>query len=572
MVEELQRRGYQKRPTELKLTLKDGRQFYAETKESVIYRDGKPHAILGIARDITERKHAEENLRKSEEKYRRIIENIDEGYSETTMDGVLLFCNESFCRIFGYSREELRTMCFRDFAAPEDAGRLFNAFREMYRSGMPLTMENYNVVHKDGSIRRLEMTASVMHDAAGTPIGARSMLRDVTQRKTSDEEREKLKKQLFQAQKLEAIGTLAGGIAHDFNNILASIMGYTELAMRDTLKEKRKKYLSQVLNSCERARNLIQHILTFSRQQEQERKPVDIKAIIKESLKMLRSSLPTTIQIEQKIDAPSSTVFADPTELHQIMMNLCTNAAHAMRAKNGTLKILLNNLAITQEMLSLNPDFQCGPHIQLTVGDTGHGIDPSIMDMIFDPFFTTKKQEEGTGLGLSVVYGIVKRYNGVITVQSDVGEGTIFNIYLPVVVEELPVREEIKDAAKLEGTGRILIVDDEEMLLLINQTFLSSLGYDVVAATGGQEALRLFAEDPGRYDLIITDMTMPQMTGMALSREVMAIRPDIPVILCTGYNESIIEEEAKAQGVKAFFMKPISLNALGRMVQQLLDR
>ena len=381
-----------------------------------------------------------------------------------------------------------------------------------------------------------------------------------------------MEKVLRQAQKMEAIGTLAGGIAHDFNNILGAVLGYTEMA-RTVLDENNpcKRYLDQVLKAGERAKDLVKQILTFSRQSDEKPQPMKLSPIVKEALKLLRASLPSTIEIRQSIQSEPDTILADPTHIHQILMNLCTNAAHAMRGANGTLKIALAPVKITYSDIVNHRDLFPGKYLKLTVGDTGHGIDPLIMDRIFDPFFTTKNPGEGTGMGLSVVYGIVKGYDGTIIVESEVGRGAQFHVYLPLITETTKdVKRETVEPI-IGGKERILFVDDEEVLMQLGKDILTDLGYEVVGKTRSIDAFDLFRSRPDHFDLVITDMTMPTMTGIDLARAMLRIRPGIPIILCTGFSEIISEEKAKDMGICRFIMKPISRKDLAKAVRELLD-
>jgi len=370
---------------------------------------------------------------------------------------------------------------------------------------------------------------------------------------------------------MEAIGTLAGGIAHDFNNILASMMGFTEMAAKETRADFRRKYHDRVLQACARSKNLINQILSFSRMREQERTPLDVKLILKESLSLLRATLPATIEIQQDIGRSETHVLADPTQIHQIIMNLCTNAAQAMREKGGRLNIRLSDIEVLHPALSAQPDLQVGSYVQLSIRDTGHGIDPAIKDKIFDPFFTTKQAKEGTGLGLSVVYGIVKSYGGAIDVQSAAGQGTIFTIYLPRIGSEGSRKEMIRERLDLSGDERILFVDDEEALVCMAQNYFGSLGYSITATTSSSEALRIFQERPDGFDLVITDMTMPELTGAELAREFLKIRPDLPIILCTGYSDSLNKADARKMNIREFVLKPFPLDHLALLARRLLD-
>lgn len=386
-----------------------------------------------------------------------------------------------------------------------------------------------------------------------------------------EEEKKKIETQLYQAQKMEAIGTLAGGIAHDFNNILQSIMLNSELALLEQNRAGMAYYrMENVLRSAKRATDLVKQILIFSRQSEIELKPLQINLIVKEVIKMLRSSIPTTIDIRQDISEGWELIMADPTRLHQIIMNLATNAAHAMREKGGTLSFVLKPVDIKDDKPANCPELKPGPYMMIQVIDTGHGIDPSIMARIFDPFFTTKERGEGTGLGLAVALGVVKDLGGSIAVESELGKGTTFSVYLPRIEKTAPSRtEEIKPL--LKGREIILLVDDEKSLVDAHAEAFSKLGYQVVSRYSSMDALEAFRAQPGKFDLVITDQTMPRMTGLQFARELIRIRPDIPIILCTGFSDMAAEEEARMIGIKKFIMKPVILRELSEVVREVLD-
>ena len=413
--------------------------------------------------------------------------------------------------------------------------------------------------------------------------------KEITERKLAEKERRKMCVQLQQAQKMEAIGTLAGGIAHDFNNVLTAVIGYTEMALDDVTKGPLlQNDLQEVLKAGIRAKDLVNQILTFSRQTEQELMPVKLKLVAKEAIKLLRASLPTTIEIRQDIQN-ESWVLADPTQIHQILMNLCTNAGHAMQEKGGILEVSLRNvdlktdqnrskIEIPKSMAQSAPGWAGqaeiglapGSYLRLTVSDTGHGMDRSTIQRIFDPYFTTKDKGEGTGLGLSVVHGIVKDHGGTVTVYSEPGRGAAFHVYLPVIERE----SELDVAAEKilpTGTERILFIDDEPSLVNLGTQMLEGLGYKVVTRTSSLEALELFKEQYDKFDLVFTDMTMPNMTGEELAKEVLKVRPDIPVILCTGFSSRITEEKAKAFGIRAFVMKPLLKLDMAKTIRRVLD-
>lgn len=386
-------------------------------------------------------------------------------------------------------------------------------------------------------------------------------------------EKKKLETQLQQAQKMEAIGTLAGGIAHDFNNILTPIIGYTELCIYNTEKESLQyRNLSEILAAANRAKDLVQQILTFSRHTMPERKPIRISPILKEAIKLLRATLPATIEIQQHIDVELDMVAADATQIHQILMNLCTNASHAMQKNGGVLDINLDEIEFDSKIKIQYPAIMEGKYLRLTVSDTGHGIPKEEIEQIFDPYFTTKEKGEGTGLGLAVVHGIVKSHNGHIRVYSKPGKGTTFHIYLPLI-KTISIKEVVTTFDDLPtGNEHILFVDDELQIIDVQKQILEKLGYTVTAITSGLEALEAFQSDQNSFDVLITDMTMPKMTGDKLIQQIKKIRPDIPVVLCTGFSEKIDEAKASDLDIDAFILKPVDKAKLAETLRKVLDK
>ena len=382
--------------------------------------------------------------------------------------------------------------------------------------------------------------------------------------------RKEAEAQLIQAQKMEAIGTLAGGIAHDFNNILASIMGYTELAILDVEKNtEMHDYLQGVMVAGNRAKDLVRQILTFSRQTEKRLQPLPLDYVLKETFKLLRASLPSTIELRQQVNS-QATVMADSTQIHQLVMNLCTNAAGAMEEKGGILTVGLSDYQIDEPVPGGPSHLAPGAYVQLTVSDTGHGMPPEIIGRIFDPFFTTKEEGKGTGIGLSAVHGIVKGHEGEITVESEPGKGSVFTVYLPTIEKDKMEKEKMTDI-KPANNETILFVDDEQTLVEIGQQMLTRLGYQVHTCTGSTEALEVFKTQHDKFDLVVCDMTMPQMTGEELAGRIRDIRPNMPIVLCTGYHDRISENTAEEMGVSAFMLKPLTMNQIGSVVRDVLD-
>ncbi len=387
-------------------------------------------------------------------------------------------------------------------------------------------------------------------------------------------EARQMQTKLASSEKFQALGQMASGVAHDFNNILSGIMGYAEMALYDIPGNSRaRKSIEQVLKASNRAEDLVKQILAFSRQSEsdQERRPIQVHHIVQEALKLTRASLPTTIDIHQDISSHGTTVLADPTQIHQILMNLCTNAHHAMREKGGVLEISLAPVELDSTEVGDHPDLKPGSYLKLSISDTGDGMDARTMQRIFDPYFTTKEKGVGIGMGLSVVHGIVKRHKGAIKVFSKSGEGSSFQVLLPRIEREIEYKAEALEPLPL-GKERILFVDDEKALIDLGKQMLERLGYKVVSRTSSVEALEAFRADPHKFDLVITDMTMPNMTGDELAEEIMALRPDIPIVLCTGFSIRITEEQAKKMGIREFVMKPLVMSDLAKTIRKVLDK
>lgn len=422
---------------------------------------------------------------------------------------------------------------------------------------------------KDGALHEIDSTLWSISDSSGKVSNYAALIRDVTHEV-------QLERQLRQAQRMEAIATLAGGIAHDFNNNLASIITCTEMALDDVPEESpTRELLDVVLKSGYRGRNLVKQILTFSCQGEQERQPVQVELIVQECLRLLRASFPASIEIHCRLADRLGLVLADPTQIHQIVMNLCTNAGHAMQDKGGTLEISLANVDLGAAAVGGFPDLTPGRYLQMTVTDTGHGMDRATMERIFDPFFTTKKHAEGTGLGLSVIHGIVRNHNGAISVESAPGQGASFTVYFPRIDRDGERIEPEPPAPVRRGRERILFVDDETDLVFAGKKMLERLGYEVVAKTDGRTALELFRAGPDRFDLIITDQAMPGMNGTELARELTGIRAGIPVILCTGFghtmNGALSSEEREAAGIRELAMKPLDRTEMADLIRRVLD-
>ncbi|MEW6288649.1 MAG: cache domain-containing protein [Thermodesulfobacteriota bacterium] len=426
------------------------------------------------------------------------------------------------------------------------------------------------VDQRDGKSRYADI---IVYPLIGEAVaGAVIRIDDVTEQVDAETEKTKLLTQLQHAQKMEAIGALASGIAHDFNNILTPILGYADMIRNETPEDSHVcAYLTAVLSAGNRAKDLVSQILSFSRQREQERQPVHIHLIVKEALKLLRASIPTTIDIQTDIDQKCCQVLADPSQIHQIVMNLCTNSYHAMRATGGVLAVSLAPIDIgPEDAKNISPDLDPGPYVHLAIKDSGHGMDHMTMERIFEPYFTTKKEGEGTGLGLSVVHNIVKSHGGHVTAASELGKGATFHVYLPRLPQAGAPLAQVLETLPL-GNERILLVDDEEVIMRMEELMLTDLGYRVTALKNSEQAWLTFSARPDDFDLIITDMTMPHMTGLELTQKILALRPDIPIIMCTGFSELVNEEQAKEHGVREYLMKPVMKRDMSYAIRKALD-
>ncbi|MBW2049740.1 MAG: PAS domain S-box protein [Deltaproteobacteria bacterium] len=542
---------------EFKGVRRDGTTVFLEVSAARITYQGAP-ATLAFFRDVTVR-------RKEEEERLRLATAIDQSAEAiviTDVNGDIQYVNPAFERITGYTREEAMGQNPRILKSGKHDKTFYEDLWNIIGKGK-VWSGHFTNRNRDGELYQEEASISPVKDHSGRIINYVAVKRDVTAEM-------RMEKQLRQSQKMEAMGTLAGGIAHDFNNILASIMGYAELAGLETPDgSKGADYLESVLKATGRARDLVKQILSFSRQREEDLRPLRMDLIVKEALKLLRASLPSTVEIRGHVDRGLGSVLADPTQIHQVVMNLCTNAAQAMGQAGGVLEVSLHNeeLGVKDEDLDLGP----GRFLRLTVGDTGAGMAPGVMERIFDPYFTTKEKGLGTGLGLSVVRGIVENCGGTIRVESEPGRGSTFHVYFPVVEEAEGAVEQGPEEPLATGTERILFVDDEPTLADLNRDRLSRLGYEVTTRTSSTEALGLFRATPDDFDLVITDMTMPRMTGESLAREILKIRPDTPIILCTGYSEHISGEKAREIGIRAFAMKPLDMKDLAETVRKVLD-
>jgi PAS domain S-box-containing protein len=540
---------------------------------SVLDANGSTIGLRGVAQDITERKRAEERIRESNEYLENLINYANVPIVVWDMQFRITRFNHAFEELTGKNTDEVLGKSIKILFPPDQISYSMTLIKETLEGERWKHIE-ISIQHIDGSIRTvLWNSATIFGPDRRTPVAIIAQGYDITDRKQAEEEKKTLQAHLQQAQKMEAIGTLAGGIAHDFNNILGAILGYAELAQEDSPAESMvRKDLDQVIKASHRAKDLVKQILAFSRQAETNQIPLQPRAIIKEAVKMLRSSLPTTIEIQQDIDPEAGLILADPTQIHQVIVNLCTNAFHAMEETGGSLSISLQKKTLTQRDLANEAQVQPGNFVKLSIGDTGPGIAPEIQKKMFDPFFTTKEVGKGTGMGLAIIHGIVKSYKGFVTCHSQPGEGTVFHVYLPTIADPALLKVETVPFELTQlGSEHILLIDDEEILADVGKAMLERLGYRVTVRRNSLEALHTFQNQPNQFDLVITDQTMPGMTGSDLARRMLQIRPGLPIILCTGYSSVMSEEKARALGIKGFAFKPLAKNDLATLIRTLLD-
>jgi PAS domain S-box-containing protein len=589
----------------LELKRKDGTTFYASMASAPV-RDANRTIVecRSAVIDITEHKQMEQALAKSEERLKLALEASRQAVWDWNLVTKVVEWSERAKTLFGFEPDaEVTYDQFLERVQPDDRDRL--------RSGVMKALEQkqeyddeVRIVWPDGTIHWLTAKGRVFYDETGKPVRMVGVGSDITERKQMEEalreahdelelrvqertaqlstayevlraemqERQRIEQQLRESQKMEAIGTLAGGIAHDFNNILAAIIGFTEMVI-DDVSDKRdvQQRMEQVLKAGLRGRELVRQILTFSRKSKAEYRVVTLGPLIRETFRLLRASLPTSISMSLNLEADADAVYADPSQIQQVLMNLCTNAAYAMRETGGKLEISLGRVTLGPGDPLPEADTTPGEYVVISVRDTGIGMDEAVKEHIFEPFFTTKPREHASGLGLSVVYGIVKSHKGSVMVLSQSGKGSVFRVFLPKA-DMVDSSQEEASGPVPHGNQRILFIDDEEILAEMGRSMLERLGYNVVVQTDSTEALRDFAEHPDEFDLIITDQTMPKMTGVTLAEKLLQIRPRIPIILCTGYSDLVSEETARARGIRELVMKPLARKEMVEVIHRVLER
>jgi len=528
--------------------------------EAVIGERGETIGLQGAAQDITDRKHVEDALRESRQKFHSMVDNIGIGVTLISLNLEILEMNKKMREWYPQISIEHRPTCYQVFNNPPREN-MCNYCPTIKTIQDGKVHEGITSTPCAGSVRNFRIVSSPIFDSHGELTAVIEMVEDTT-------DRLRLETQLRQSQRIESIGTLAGGIAHDFNNILSSILGFTELALDGAEKgTELEDYLQEVCIAGLRAKDLVKQILTFARQSDEAVKPIHVKNVAKEVLRFIKSSIPTTIQITKKIESDSF-IMGSSTQLHQVLMNLCTNAAQAMEEKGGFLEVSMNDTTI--DKMSMIPDLRPGEYIKIKVTDTGIGISQKHIHNIFEPYFTTKTVGKGTGMGLAVIHGIVENYGGQIAVDSTIGKGSCFTIYLPIT-KKRNIHTHFEEDSLPLGNENILFVDDEAPIAKMGRKALERLGYAVTARTSSVEALELFKSKPQTFDLVISDMTMPNLTGDKLAIELMKVRADIPVILCTGYSNKISEETVSEIGIKAFIYKPVVKSDLAKTVREVLD-
>ena len=537
---------------------------------------GSPSGMPGLAGTGALRETAEweRELRISEARKMTILDASNEAIVSVDSEGYILEFNAAAESVFGFHRSTVLGKLVGDTLVPaSQRENLHSKFRWLIteKSDLFETLKFTAVgLRSDGTEFPAEISMTPMMVKGKLLFSF--FLRDVSALRQAVEARQQLEAQLRQSQKLEAVGTLAGGIAHDFNNILAAIMGYTELSLEVTPKgSPARNHLKKILKSAMRARDLVMQILAFSRKGMEKRVPVQVSSIIKESVKLLRATLPATIEIRQHINDEICMVNSTPTHIYQVLMNLCTNAAHAMSETGGVIEISLDAVFLDERQATEYADLSHGAYLKLSVRDTGSGIAPESIPRIFEPFFTTKQVGQGTGMGLAVVHGIIKSHGGEILVESKTGKGSTFHVLLPQI-EAAAVKSSVEEKPAPTGTERILLVDDEKTLVDVWRKQFESLGYSVAAKQSGRDALKAFQKEPGGFDLVITDMTMPHMSGDVLAKKILEIRPDMPIIMCTGFSEKISKEKVKKLGIRALVMKPVPLREIAKTIRNVLKK
>jgi len=551
---------------------KNGQTFPVDITANLFEYQGKQFAV-SFVRDITDQKKVEQALRDSEERLRGIVNSMADWIWEINLEGRYSYCSENVIDLLGYFPEEIIGKTPFDFMTPNEAIKIEKSFRKIVAQKTNIKdLENWKR-SKDGKEICIITNGVPIIDTNGGLLGYRGVDKNITEQKQAEKERRELETRLQQAQKMEAIGTLAGGIAHDFNNILSGIMGYTQLAMMDANNPERiSRNLNKIINGTRRASDLTKQILTFSRQSEYQKYPFKIYTEIKEALKLIRSTIPATIEIKTDIFSTKS-VMADPIRIHQVVMNLCTNAYHAMRKTGGTLTVSLTDVTLSNSDVFKNKKVVPGEYVKLEITDNGHGMNEEQIKKAFEPYFTTKEKGDGTGLGLALVQAIVEEHDGFLNLHSKIDKGTSFYLYFPVVREDKSHHQQKNQLTHVQnGREKVMFVDDESYIRESTKDFLEKYGYQVVIFQNGRDALDTFKSNPSAFDIIITDMTMPEFTGAQLAKEILTMTPDMPIVLCTGFSENISPAEALEIGFREYIQKPFRHQEIAALIRRILDK
>jgi len=558
-------------PNEYRMVTKSGEICWVRVTARPIIKDGRAAGLRGVLIDITDRKQAEEALRESEGKYRTILESIEEGYVEVDRAGNFTFTNPTVSRISGYSRDELSGMNNREYTTPETSNRMYQIFSEIYKTGNPAKVADYEVIAKNGSKKIIEMSVYLMRDSEGNPTGFRCLFRDDTERKKKEKEMRKLEVKLQQSQKMESIGTLAGGIAHDFNNLLMGIQGSASLALLNMESTNPNyKNLKNIERHVQSGAGLTRQLLGFARGGKYEVRPTDLNELIRENSGMFGRTK-KEINIDTKYENNIWIVEVDQEQISQVLLNLYVNAWQAMPG-GGELYIVTENVTLDRNYVKPY-NVEPGNYVKISVTDTGVGMDAETEKRIFDPFFTTREMSRGTGLGLASAYGITKNHGGIINVYSEEGSGTTFNIYLPaseaVVMNRVAV---VGEEQPLTGHETILLVDDEDMIIDIGEAILMTLGYKVFLARSGKEAVETYRENQDDIDMVILDMVMPEMNGSETYDNLKEINPEVKVLLSSGYSLNGQAKDILSHGCNGFIQKPLNIMDLSQKIREVLDQ
>ncbi len=529
-------------------------------------------------RELKKEAQTQETLRQAEANYRMVFNSTQEAiFIHDAQKGKILDVNQAMLNTFGYTREEALNLSVGDLSSGQssyDQETACGRIRQASQEGPQLF--EWQCRRKNGEVFWVEVALSRFE--VGDELRVIAVVRDISERKRIEQMREEEEKRLRQAQKMEAMGALAGGVAHDFNNILTAIIGYADLGREDLLAANLDvSNYDEIIKAGHRAKEIVRQILGFSRHEEEKFLPADIRPVVQEAVRFIRATIPSTIEIEESLDRRCGVIRCDATQVHQVVMNLCTNAYHAMREQgSGILRVSLSPVSLRdREVVCVEGEVPAGDYVRLIVSDTGCGIEESHLERIFDPYFTTKGRGEGTGMGLSVVLGIVKSVGGYISMKSRVGSGTSFSLYFPCCrAEEETQPPPVSDdsASPRHGTGRILFVDDEETLTRLGQRVLESLGYQVQTLTSPVDAWAMFLKDPSLCDLVITDMSMPKMSGADLAQRILSVRPDLPILLCSGFSETFDAQKAADLGIREYLVKPVAKADLAAAVARCLDQ